>query len=222
VQKNVTGQVGDLTGNVNNLKTSLANLSDTTPKATFMKGTQIESPLASSYVIPTNNYQAPALDPLEFEQIQNVRTGGIIHKAEGGDFSDMSPKQLRGKTTRPADLMALYGAKLFNAGGAVPEGHNPKFFSEGGLSSIENRYVTGDGDGTSDSIPAMLANGEFVIPADVVSSLGSGSNDAGAEVLDELLKVIRSHKQNHDAKDLPPDSKGPLTYLKQAKQKVRA
>jgi hypothetical protein len=103
----------------------------------------------------------------------------------------------------------------------VPMGHNPQFFSEGGLSSIQNRYVTGDGDGTSDSIPAMLANGEFVIPADVVSSLGNGNNDSGAKVLDEFLETIRKHKQKHGAKQLPPDSKGALGYLLEAKHKAR-
>ena len=104
-------------------------------------------------------------------------------------------------------------------GGEVKE-HTPEFFSEGGLGSIENRYVTGEGDGTSDSIPAMLANGEFVIPADVVSSLGNGSNDSGAQVLDEFLKTIREHKRKADAKHLPEDSKGPLAYLLEAHKKV--
>ena len=99
--------------------------------------------------------------------------------------------------------------------------HNPQFYSEGGLSAA-HRYVKGDGDGTSDSIPAMLANGEFVIPADIVSSLGNGSNDSGAKVLDEFLKTIRSHKQKADSKHLPPDSKGPLAYLINAKRKVKA
>ena len=66
----------------------------------------------------------------------------------------------------------------------------------------------------------MLANGEFVIPADVVSSLGNGSNEAGASVLDELLQVIRQHKQDHDPKELPPDSLGPLAYLNKAIKKA--
>jgi len=52
--------------------------------------------------------------------------------------------------------------------------------------------------------------------------LGNGSNDAGAHVLDEFLKTIRQHKQKHDAKQLPPDSKGALGYLLEAKKKVRA
>ena len=76
-------------------------------------------------------------------------------------------------------------------------------------------------DGTSDSIPAMLASGEFVIPADVVSSLGNGDNDSGANVLDEFLRTIREHKRKADFKKLPPDSKGPKAYLTQAKKKVK-
>ena len=83
----------------------------------------------------------------------------------------------------------LTGLPMFNKaeGGYI---HKPEFYSEGGA-SIENRYVRGAGDGTSDSIPAMLSDGEFVIPADVVSNLGNGSNDSGAKVLDEFLRVIR-------------------------------
>jgi len=115
-----------------------------------------------------------------------------------------------------------YQPQRFAAGGSpdIPEGHDPQFFSEGGLNSLENKFVTGDGDGTSDSVAAMLAKGEFVIPADVVSDLGNGSNDAGAEVLDEFLKTIREHKRAADAKNLPPDSKGALAYLLDAKRKV--
>lgn len=116
------------------------------------------------------------------------------------------------------DLTGLPGYLLGRKeGGSIP-GHNPEFFSEGGLN---NRYVKGRGDGTSDSIPAMLASGEFVIPADVVSGLGNGDNDSGAKVLDEFLKTIRRHKRRADVKKLPPDSKGPLGYLLEAKRKVR-
>jgi hypothetical protein len=114
--------------------------------------------------------------------------------------------------------------KAAKAGGSIqnaPQGHNPKFFSEGGLGKMKNTYVRGEGDGTSDSIPAMLANGEFVIPADVVSNLGNGSNDAGAKVLDEFLRTIRAHKRKANPKGLSPDSKGALGYLATAKKKVK-
>ena len=117
-------------------------------------------------------------------------------------------------------LTGLPGYLIHVAQGGSIDEHNPQFYSEGGLGSIKHQYVKGQGDGTSDSVPAMLANGEFVLPADVVSSLGNGSNDAGATILNEFMRVIRTHKQKHDAKKLPPNSKGPLAYLLQAKKSV--
>jgi hypothetical protein len=106
-----------------------------------------------------------------------------------------------------------WGKPSYAAGGLID--HNPEFFSEGGA-SLGNRYVKGNGDGTSDSVPAMLASGEFVIPADVVSGLGNGDNDAGAQVLDEFMAAIRKHKRGASPDQLPPDSKGPLSYLSEA------
>jgi hypothetical protein len=60
-------------------------------------------------------------------------------------------------------------------------------------------YLDGDGDGMSDSIPATiegkqparLADGEFVIPADVVSHLGNGSSKAGSKRLYAMLDKVR-------------------------------
>jgi hypothetical protein len=150
---------------------------------------------------------------------------------EGGSVDPYATDATIGKSTlKPAltkaqlnyILTGLPGNLIGKAEGGSIQNHNPEFFSEGGLGSMKNRYVKGKGDGTSDSIPAMLANGEFVIPADVVSSLGNGSNDAGATILDEFLKTIRKHKRAADVKKLPPDSKGPLGYLLEAKRKVKA
>jgi len=217
---------------LSSLPTTATSIQESTPKASLVKGSQIASPLSSSYNIPVETSSNTSVNPLSLTEIQNAASGGIIHMATGGDLP-MSPKQLRGQTTQHADLFGMHGTPitgiphLANGGEmmfqdrTLPEGHNPKFFSEGGLNAMENRYVTGDGDGTSDSIPAMLANGEFVIPADVVSGLGNGSNDAGAEILNAFMETIRDHKQKHDKKHLPPDSKGPLTYLSEAEKKVR-
>lgn len=60
-------------------------------------------------------------------------------------------------------------------------------------------YLDGEGDGMSDSIPATiegkqparLADGEFVIPADVVSHLGNGSSKAGSKKLYAMLDKVR-------------------------------
>lgn len=61
------------------------------------------------------------------------------------------------------------------------------------------RFLSGGGDGMSDSIPAniegkqeaRLADGEFVIPADVVSHLGNGSSKAGAKRLYSMMDKVR-------------------------------
>jgi hypothetical protein len=143
---------------------------------------------------------------------------GNYEAPTGAEEFDLKANVTRGSTN--FHLPGYEKVRIFAEGGEVE--HNPEFFSEGGLGSLENRYVKGDGDGTSDEVPAMLANGEFVIPADVVSGLGNGSNDSGAKILDEFLTTLRSHKQKHDAKHLPPDSKGPLAYLLEAKKRAKA
>jgi hypothetical protein len=66
-------------------------------------------------------------------------------------------------------------------------------YSDGG------RMLKGPGDGMSDNIPATiggkqparLADGEFVVPADVVSHLGNGSTDAGAKQLYSMMNKVR-------------------------------
>lgn len=91
------------------------------------------------------------------------------------------------------------------AGGYMPGGI--AMFASGGrmVGGLEmlakGRYLKGNGDGVSDSIPAefagsgqkaMLADGEFVIPARVVSEIGNGSSDAGARKLYAMLDRIEA------------------------------
>ena len=79
-------------------------------------------------------------------------------------------------------------------------------FAQGGLASIQTyaaggRLLRGPGDGMSDSIPAViqgaepqraaLADGEFVVPADVVSHLGNGSTEAGSKRLYAMMDKVR-------------------------------
>jgi len=71
-------------------------------------------------------------------------------------------------------------------------GSSQALFAKGG-------YLDGPGDGMSDSIPATiggkqparLADGEFVVPADVVSHLGNGSTKAGAQRLYDMMAKVR-------------------------------
>lgn len=123
-----------------------------------------------------------------------------------------------------AALLQARGMKL--AEGGQPDDHtHPNYdgvplLRTGGLTGLGGKYVEGKGDGTSDDIAAMLANGEYVFSADVVAALGNGSNKAGAEELDRMVHAIRERARSAPADKLPPDAKSPLEYLKSSKGKM--
>ena len=79
----------------------------------------------------------------------------------------------------------------------LAEGGHLGSYSDGG------RLLKGPGDGVSDSIPAQigkhqparLADGEFVIPARIVSELGNGSTDAGARKLYEMMDKVQASRK---------------------------
>jgi len=110
--------------------------------------------------------------------------GGIMRGYDdelGGDYSAMGMDQ--GNMQKGLFNMGYAAGGMTSLGG----------FSDGG------RMLKGPGDGMSDSIPgvigskqpARLADGEFVVPADVVSHLGNGSTDAGAKRLYAMMDKVR-------------------------------
>lgn len=81
-------------------------------------------------------------------------------------------------------------------------------FAEGGIASLGSysdggQLLKGPGDGVSDDIPATieggqparLADGEFVVPARIVSELGNGSTDAGARRLYEMVDRVQEGRK---------------------------
>lgn len=91
------------------------------------------------------------------------------------------------------------GEELLAGGGIASLGS----YSDGG------RLLRGPGDGVSDSIPAVigdgqparLADGEFVIPARIVSELGNGSTDAGARKLYAMMDRIQAARRKTTGKE---------------------
>ena len=55
-----------------------------------------------------------------------------------------------------------------------------------------------------DQQPVAVSPGEYIVPADVVSGLGDGSSDAGAEELDQMLDDVRRSRQNGDTRQPKP------------------
>jgi hypothetical protein len=123
----------------------------------------------------------------------------------GGDKSMFADGGMaRGGATRPfyskeTGKYSYKGPQVYADGGEVPG------YALGGLGSLGGysdggRLLKGPGDGVSDSIPATigskqqparLADGEFVVPARIVSELGNGSTDAGARKLYAMMDRIQ-------------------------------
>ena len=94
-------------------------------------------------------------------------------------------------------------------------------YAEGGIAALsEGRYLNGKSDGMADEIPASiegeepaaLSDGEFVIPADVVSHLGNGNSEAGAEVLYAMMDRIRKARtgKKQQGKKIDPNKMLPV------------
>jgi hypothetical protein len=110
---------------------------------------------------------------------------GSTSAADPSDFGGMA---MGGQVKR----MALGGLGSL-AGGGTASQYNLGGYSDGG------RLLRGPGDGVSDSIPATigdkqparLADGEFVVPARIVSELGNGSTEAGARKLYAMMDRVQ-------------------------------
>jgi hypothetical protein len=94
--------------------------------------------------------------------------------------------------------------KRHMATGGISDAHyNLGGYSDGG------RLLRGPGDGVSDSIPATighrqparLADGEFVVPARIVSELGNGSTEAGARKLYAMMDRVQAARKKTVGKD---------------------
>jgi hypothetical protein len=128
------------------------------------------------------------------------------YAAEGG----MMPDDLRyanGGMVNPMQQMPSGGLATIEG---MRDGYGPMTTMDGNIPQMADggsiggysdggRMLKGPGDGMSDSIPgvignkqpARLADGEFVMPADVVSHLGNGSTDAGAKKLYSMMDKVR-------------------------------
>jgi hypothetical protein len=152
------------------------------------------------------SYQNPTED--SFWSYGQQKPLESIFGAFNSFFSEPEVKKAEGGAI--AALMAVGGASKTGRGSTTLVPHSGKMrvdFRRGDA-------VTGPGDGQSDDIPAMLADGEFVFPADVVSALGNGSTKAGSDKLYEMMHAIRARARKAHPKSLPPPAKSPLEYLR--------
>ena len=134
--------------------------------------------------------------------------GGMVAMAPGGLASlqgNMYPQSQQDATQFATPMQMPTSAEVVRADYDAPTSpYTGQMMAKGGIADLGGysdggRMLKGPGDGMSDSIPgviggrqpARLADGEFVVPADVVSHLGNGSTDAGAKKLYAMMAKIR-------------------------------
>tara|TARA_R100001163_G_C5067688_1_gene207000 strand:- start:2153 stop:3349 length:1197 start_codon:yes stop_codon:yes gene_type:complete len=194
--------------------TALGSTNLLAPQGIKEKGPAEDIPEADAAVYnplaPPKDYR-PGIDP-EFKYFDDtassLASGGIasLNYQEGGMMPQANDKELisnavdaiEGRVESPevalAAFVARYGEEaLRDLVGRVQRGD----FAQDAM--VDEGMLRGVGDGMDDMIPAtlegeqdvVLSDGEFIVPADVVSGLGNGSSDAGSEALYEMMDRVR-------------------------------
>ena len=149
----------------------------------------------------------PGKDP-EFRFFQPMQEGGLaaLKYQEGGEMTGQNDKELissavkaiKGQSEQPERVLGMflsrYGEEALRD---LVERVKSGEFDQNAM--VDEGMVNGVGDGMDDMIPAtlegeqdvVLSDGEFIVPADVVSGLGNGSSDAGAKSLYEMMDRVR-------------------------------
>jgi hypothetical protein len=162
---------------------------------------------------PDTRYQ----DALTAAQIRQAK----VNKRANVDLPGMKrPTPMGQLNLRPLGAKTEAGGSSLDPENAASGGimHS----SLGGYAAGGNpRLLKGPGDGMSDNIPATingrqparLADGEFVIPADVVSHLGNGSTEAGAKQLHAMMDKVRRARTGNpkQGKNIKPQKYMPKT-----------
>jgi hypothetical protein len=160
------------------------------------------------------------------DAVSNIGSAiGHIGKSDSGGSSEGWKKLLEnmgGKQSVAEPAGYQYNAET--------QQYEPKPMADGGLSDAHynlggysdgGRLLRGPGDGVSDSIPASignkqparLADGEFVVPARIVSELGNGSTEAGARKLYAMMDRVQAARKKTIGKDKVAHNSRSSKYL---------
>jgi hypothetical protein len=181
-------------------------------KGDTFKGGGIKSVVANALGIkPIKRAEGGPID----EQMSGPMGGisDILPGANEKDLISQAISAIKGEVEDPRPVLAAFVSKygedaLRNLVDKV-EGGDVATTAEASQGQLR-----GPGDGMSDMIPAsvdgqqdvLLSDGEYVVPADVVSGLGNGSSDAGAKHLDEMMARVRQQRtgSKEQAKQIEP------------------
>jgi hypothetical protein len=177
-------------------------------------GTGGISNLPTAATAAPSSFQTAMQNPLNYIKANPLSMGSAgIAGALGGRRPMEEEEEYKGPLSRFRFNPDTYRPAFADGGiASLPSGYDrmvgdmPMYqrMARGGVSDLGTysdggRMLRGPGDGMSDSIPGVIANkrparladGEFVVPADVVSHLGNGSTDAGAKQLYAMMDKVR-------------------------------
>jgi hypothetical protein len=166
----------------------------------------MQVPGSVGYVAPTRRMAAPAPTG---DSVSGLRFNPLTQQFEG-EFNAPGSKKKSDYDELRAEMDAMKaGSGNYDPGnsGGQANGGLMQSYNEGGISSLGSysdggQLLKGPGDGVSDDIPAQigarqparLADGEFVVPARIVSELGNGSTDAGAKQLYAMMDRVQKNR----------------------------
>ena len=175
------------------------------------------TPMGSNVIEPTDAITDPYTGQMKFaaggptptaQNMLNTMSQSTANAMQNGNSSDFNPigsaSNLISGNTSGSGSQGIDFANDPNYVFDPYKGQYVRRMANGGITSLGHfsdggQLLKGPGDGMSDDIPAQigrhqparLADGEFVVPADVVSHLGNGSTDAGAKHLYSMMNKVR-------------------------------
>ena len=178
------------------------------------------APISGAINAPMSNYRPGKDAEFDYGFLPNFQEGGLVNLGDSmmpeGEMNDKelinaAVDAIKGDTENAEIILGQFLAKfgedaLRDLVDKVQSGVFDENTGEG------DGMVKGMGDGMDDMIPAsmtdsdqdvLLSDGEFVVPADVVSGLGNGSSDAGADKLEDMMDRVRELRTG--GKTQPPD-----------------
>ena len=147
--------------------------------------------------IPEDNKGLPNLPKDVRNKMGFMQEGGAVEgDMEANKIIDDAVNAIKGLSDSPEIALGVFVAKYGEeALEDLIQRVNDGEFDQ----PREDNMIEGEGDGMDDKVPAtlegeqdvMLSDGEFVVPADVVSGIGNGSSDAGARELEDMMTRVR-------------------------------
>lgn len=178
------------------------------------------APISGKINRPMDDYRPGFDSEFDYGFLPNFQEGGLVNLGD----SMMPEGEMNDKELINAAVDAIKGE---SENAEMILGQFLAKFGEDALRDLVEKVQSGDfdentgkadgmvegmGDGMDDMIPAsmtdsdqdvLLSDGEFVVPADVVSGLGNGSSDAGADKLEDMMDRVRELRTG--GKTQPPD-----------------